>query len=148
MLCEADSVDTGAMWECPLLVKLPWVHDGPRSPSMLRRQLSDTMNNIAPSTDSFSVRLLLHLGGRAGFQRAYCCWDKLDKRKCSSRWGRDQMSRACLSSDPRVWQTWELKGMGQARVCLCGSYSGMSVGCPSTTASHQFISGCEPRWPR
>jgi hypothetical protein len=68
MLCEADSVDTGAMWECPLLVLLPWVHDGPRSSSMLRRQLSDSMNNIAPFTDSFSVRPL-DLRGWTGLQK-------------------------------------------------------------------------------
>lgn len=40
MLCEADDIDTGAMWECPLLVALPRVPDGPRISAIPRRQSS------------------------------------------------------------------------------------------------------------
>ncbi|KAK9810230.1 hypothetical protein WJX72_007025 [[Myrmecia] bisecta] len=48
MLCEADTVDTGAMWECPLLVKLDVRPDHPKPISIgaggLRR-VSDGYNN-------------------------------------------------------------------------------------------------------
>lgn len=51
MLCEADTVDTGAMWECPLLLKLSVVPEHGRH-SMLSglsglRSLSNSYNNIS-----------------------------------------------------------------------------------------------------
>lgn len=49
-LCEADSVDTGAMWECPLLLALTVVPEEHRRRSALGslRSLSNSYNNISP----------------------------------------------------------------------------------------------------
>ncbi|KAK9916361.1 hypothetical protein WJX75_001798 [Coccomyxa subellipsoidea] len=48
-LCEADSVDTGAMWECPLLLALTVVPEEHRRRSALGslRSLSNSYNNIS-----------------------------------------------------------------------------------------------------
>ncbi len=49
MLCEADSVDTGAMWECPLLLALTVVPEEHRRRSALGslHSLSNSYNNIS-----------------------------------------------------------------------------------------------------
>ena len=46
MLCESDTLDTGAMWECPLLIRLTTVPEYSRKASQLR-SLTDALNNIA-----------------------------------------------------------------------------------------------------
>ena len=51
MLCEADTVETGAMWECPLLARLPILPEhGRHAHSLLNgfKSLSlNSFNNIS-----------------------------------------------------------------------------------------------------
>ena len=45
MLCEASTLDTGAMWECPLLIELNYVPES--TGKATKRTLGQSLNNIS-----------------------------------------------------------------------------------------------------
>lgn len=61
LLCEADDIDTGAMWECPLMVALPRLPDGPRISAIPRRQASGSFNSVPSASDQLKVRHRTHI---------------------------------------------------------------------------------------
>ena len=52
MLCEAENLDSGAMWECPLLIQLNRVSDNSERGSKEAMQaLGEAFNNITAFTE-------------------------------------------------------------------------------------------------
>ena len=49
MLCEAEDLDTGAMWECPLLIQLN------RVPQQSRRQSEEAMRSLGDAFHNISA---------------------------------------------------------------------------------------------
>lgn len=49
MLCEAEDLDTGAMWECPLLIQLN------RVPTVSRQASTDTMEALGQAFHNLSA---------------------------------------------------------------------------------------------
>ena len=49
MLCEAEDLDTGAMWECPLLIQLNSV------PQQSKRQSEDAMRALGEAFNNISA---------------------------------------------------------------------------------------------